>query len=75
MHKPLDRQNRFDAARKTAGMLELGVCYYPEQWPREKWDEDARRMAGLGLAWVRIGEFAWHATVRNALKSCSPISA
>ena len=27
-------------------MLELGVCYYPEQWPREKWDEDARRMGG-----------------------------
>ncbi|WP_313530991.1 beta-galactosidase [Shinella sp.] len=59
MHKPLTKQNRFDAARKDAGMLELGVCYYPEQWPREKWDEDARRMVELGLAWVRIGEFAW----------------
>ncbi|WP_425314171.1 beta-galactosidase [Shinella curvata] len=59
MHKPLTRQNRFDAAREDAGMLELGVCYYPEQWPREKWDEDARRMVELGLAWVRIGEFAW----------------
>ena len=39
--------------------LELGVCYYPEQWPREKWEDDARRMKELGLAWVRIGEFAW----------------
>ena len=53
MHKPLTRQNRFDAGRQTTGMLELGVCYYPEQWPREKWDEDARRMVDLGLAWVR----------------------
>jgi len=37
----------------------LGVCYYPEQWPQSQWAEDARRMADLGLTWVRIGEFAW----------------
>ena len=37
----------------------LGVCYYPEHWPEEQWAEDARRMAELGLTWVRIGEFAW----------------
>ena len=37
----------------------LGVCYYPEHWPEEIWAEDARRMAELGLTWVRIGEFAW----------------
>ncbi len=37
----------------------LGVCYYPEQWPEEMWEQDAARMASLGLTWVRIGEFAW----------------
>jgi len=37
----------------------LGTCYYPEHWPEETWAEDARRMADLGLTWVRIGEFAW----------------
>lgn len=37
----------------------LGVCYYPEHWPEEIWADDARRMADLGLTWVRIGEFAW----------------
>jgi beta-galactosidase len=37
----------------------LGVCYYPEHWPEEQWQEDAARMAALGLKWVRIGEFAW----------------
>ena len=37
----------------------LGVCYYPEHWPEAVWAEDARRMADLGLTWVRIGEFAW----------------
>ena len=37
----------------------LGVCYYPEHWAEEKWAEDAARMRGLGLSYVRIGEFAW----------------
>lgn len=37
----------------------LGVCYYPEHWPREIWEEDAARMKAAGLTWVRIGEFAW----------------
>ena len=37
----------------------LGVCWYPEQWPRALWAEDARRMKALGLTYVRIGEFAW----------------
>jgi beta-galactosidase len=39
--------------------MKLGVCYYPEHWPPELWAEDADRMAALGIAWVRIGEFAW----------------
>ena len=38
---------------------DLGVCYYPEQWPEKKWAEDAARMVALGLKWVRIAEFAW----------------
>ena len=37
----------------------LGVCYYPEHWPKNLWKEDAKRMAEAGLSWVRIGEFAW----------------
>lgn len=37
----------------------LGVCYYPEHWPEEMWGDDARRMRGVGIRRVRIGEFAW----------------
>ncbi len=37
----------------------LGVCYYPEHWPEERWETDASQMAATGLSWVRIGEFAW----------------
>ncbi|WP_309604351.1 beta-galactosidase, partial [Phenylobacterium sp.] len=39
--------------------MKLGVCYYPEHWPEGDWPEDARRMAQMGLSWVRIGEFGW----------------
>jgi beta-galactosidase len=37
----------------------LGVAYYPEQWPRERWEIDAANMAAAGIAVVRIAEFAW----------------
>ena len=37
----------------------LGVCYYPEQWPEEKWEGDFGEMYDAGIRFVRIGEFAW----------------
>ncbi len=37
----------------------LGVCYYPEHWPQDWWDDDARRMREMGISFVRIAEFAW----------------
>lgn len=37
----------------------LGVCYFPEHWPRSMWADDARRMREIGISVVRIGEFAW----------------
>lgn len=39
--------------------MALGVCYYPEHWPEDWWQNDARRMRELGIQYVRIGEFAW----------------
>ncbi|WP_037306678.1 beta-galactosidase [Ruegeria halocynthiae] len=39
--------------------LELGVCYYPEQWDAAQWRDDAARMVDMGLDWVRIAEFTW----------------
>ena len=39
--------------------MRLGVCWYPEQWPEERWAVDARAMAEAGLELVRVGEFAW----------------
>ena len=40
-------------------MTLLGVCYYPEHWPEERWAQDATQMRALGLDVVRIAEFAW----------------
>ncbi len=40
--------------------LRLGVCYYPEHWPKELWREDLRRMLDNGIEVVRVSEFAWN---------------
>lgn len=37
----------------------IGVDYYPEHWPQERWETDARLMQEAGLNIVRLAEFAW----------------
>jgi len=37
----------------------VGVCYFPEHWPRERWADDAAQMADAGLEVVRLAEFSW----------------
>lgn len=39
--------------------ITLGVCYYPEHWPRDLWENDLDRMLTHGLSVIRIAEFAW----------------
>jgi beta-galactosidase len=39
--------------------IRLGVAYYPEQWPEERWPVDARMMAEAGIGVVRMAEFSW----------------
>jgi len=49
-------------ARGAAGdvpAILLGVAWYPEQWPEERWEADLALMAAAGVRMVRIGEFAW----------------
>jgi len=36
-----------------------GVDYYPEQWEKKRWAEDAVRIRNFGFTHVRIMEFAW----------------
>ena len=37
----------------------VGVDYYPEHWPRERWETDARLMQEAAFNIVRLAEFAW----------------
>lgn len=37
----------------------FGVDYYPEHWPQDQWERDARMMKDAGINLVRIAEFAW----------------
>lgn len=39
--------------------LTLGVCYYPEHWPEELWEDDFRRMREMNISVIRMAEFAW----------------
>lgn len=40
--------------------LTLGVCYYPEHWPKTMWRDDLSRMKASGIDVIRIAEFAWN---------------
>jgi beta-galactosidase len=46
---------------KTMGteQFQLGVCYYPEHWSEELWEDDFRRMKEMDFSIVRVAEFAW----------------
>lgn len=39
--------------------IHFGADYYPEHWPRERWEQDARLMAAMGIQVVRMAEFSW----------------
>lgn len=40
--------------------LTLGVCYYPEHWSENLWEDDLERMLDHGIEVIRIAEFAWN---------------
>lgn len=39
--------------------IHFGVDYYPEHWPRERWETDAELMQEMGVQVVRMAEFSW----------------
>lgn len=39
--------------------LQLGVDYYPSQWPESMWEPDIAAMRDLNVSYVRINEFDW----------------
>lgn len=51
------KQNKTDEIIRK---IQFGVDYYPEHWPRERWEKDASLMQEMGIQVVRMGEFSWH---------------
>lgn len=41
--------------------VHIGTCYYPDHWPRERWQQDIDNMKDMGLDVVRIAELSWAA--------------
>jgi len=41
------------------GQIYVGVDYYPEHWPKERWETDVRLMKEAGFNVVRLAEFSW----------------
>lgn len=39
--------------------MKFGVDYYPEHWPKERWELDAKMMKEAHFDVVRLAEFAW----------------
>ena len=37
----------------------IGADYYPEHWPSDRWETDARMMQQAGFNITRLAEFAW----------------
>lgn len=37
----------------------MGSYYYPEHWPKERWEGDLRAMALAGFGFTHFAEFAW----------------
>lgn len=41
-------------------MLQIGVTFYPDQWPKEYWNKAFSEIASSGFKIVRFGEMAWN---------------
>ena len=39
--------------------MTIGVCYFPEHWPSDRWERDVEQMADAGIEYVRMAEFSW----------------
>ena len=47
------------AIHSATAPLYLGTAWYPEQWPRERWEKDLALMEAAHINVVRVAEFAW----------------
>ncbi|MBR9997846.1 MAG: beta-galactosidase [Cyclobacteriaceae bacterium] len=53
-----DNRNEMNVMPENGSMF-IGVDYYPEHWPEERWKTDLQMMKEAGFNVVRLSEFAW----------------
>lgn len=51
---------KYDQKEWTNMNIHFGTDYYPEHWPTERWELDAKLMKEMGIQVVRLAEFSWH---------------
>jgi beta-galactosidase len=52
-------KKQMQQAFPAKGHMLIGVDYYPEHWPGERWETDIKLMKGAGFNTVRLAEFSW----------------
>ena len=52
-------KSQMQQALSAKGHILIGVDYYPEHWPRERWETDIVLMKKAGFNTVRLAEFSW----------------
>jgi beta-galactosidase len=52
-------EDRRDSVMCRRSVMRVGVDYYPEHVPEQRWATDARLMREAGITLVRMAEFAW----------------
>lgn len=52
-------KNQMQQALPANRHMLIGVDYYPEHWPRERWETDIKLMKEAGFNTVRLAEFSW----------------
>ncbi len=40
-------------------LMQIGVYYYPEQWPRDEWARDFKNITSFGFEFTHMAEFSW----------------
>ena len=40
-------------------LMQIGVYYYPEQWPENQWERDLQNIKKLGFEFTHFSDFAW----------------
>lgn len=67
----MDKTQARDPAAVLREMV-IGTAYYPEHWPRERWQTDIDLMARAGIRVVRLAELAWSGWNRRTACSILP---